>query len=431
MKFDELAESTTLLKHFLDDTSSFCRGEFSKIDYSFYKKNRAKLDFYITKSFLNENFDELFEKSNLILPKYIFENNLGEARTLDANEKYQLCKIIGDEQDKKFNPSKFISSKDYCKMDTRFSSDPKLAYKLIRNSLSHFEYRIQDDRIFIEKEYYNENRMFNCEISVSSLATLVASTIGLPSFSCKKGAYDYIPFASATYPQNSFFVKIQNIDHNPFSPGHFHQIYASVPRTAINHNHIIKDIKYKLSLSPLKCNFYVKAVYPDKDVLKKAGLSKITNSSDASLYLCALDERIQSGGVYIMIHDLISDLACYSDKIDFSRYKALMPLINNTVFISFMTIVFDDYFIHNFNGKLNPDLFIEKTGVNITDIPRRLRNSLAHSRYRFDNIFDSSKGIIIEFWDEKNGEKNFECKISKENAQKLTSDYLGSILSFK
>ena len=433
MELGELKESTKLLGYFLKDIDSFCKGDYGRINRNFYKKYGEKLKFYITKSLLNDSFDELFEKSSLLLAKYVFENNFSTAKMVYAREDYELELKTHNDGDapNKTDILRAVNPKDYCKMDKRFSSDPKLAFKLIRNSLSHFEYKIENDRIIINKEYYKENRLFSCTISISSLSGLVLNTIGFPGISCEKGAYDYMPFICSSDPQRSFFIKIQNLEHNPLSPMHFQKIYTSVPRSTLSASAIVKEIKEIIPRLPLKVNFYVKAIYPDKNIMKKAGISKISNAKEVSLYLCALDENIRIGGIYVMIIHLLRDLAYQPDNIDFSEYKPLFPMINNTVFISFMTIAFDDYFIHGFNGNLNPDLFTEKNGIKINEIPRRLRNSLAHSRYRFENIFDSSKGIIIEFWDEKNGKKTFECKITKENAEKLTNEYLNSVLSNK
>jgi hypothetical protein len=63
----------------------------------------------------------------------------------------------------------------------------------------------------------------------------------------------------------------------------------------------------------------------------------------------------------------------------------------------------------------------------IKKVPIKLRNSLNHARYKFYDILDDSKGIVIEFWDQDKNEINFSCKITKENALKLIKKYLETL----
>lgn len=187
--------------------------------------------------------------------------------------------------------------------------------------------------------------------------------------------------------------------------------------------------KYLKKLVSSFGSYYIKREKFDDEIVNKAGLAGIYTDEQYFLYMCAYDKTIGAGIIYDSLISLIFSIRDkkIEEMSDFFSY--FYPILSNAVFICYMSLVFDDLFSRNFNGTIDSGLFIQKTEIEDKKLPWKFRNSLAHSRYYFENIFDPSEGIVIEFWDEKNGNKNFECQITKKNAEKLIDQFLSQMLN--
>lgn len=410
MKTDYL-EGIATVKQFLNDIDLLSENKVVDINLSFYKKNYEKLLFYISKSFLSDNYDQLFYNLDPEVADAVFNNKT----------------FLNPEIKKYHSISLYLNERKYCKMPERFHNDPMNAYKVIvRNALCHYNYKLKDDRVIIDKVNFEEG----AEISIASIICLVRDTLSSYGMSTKKGAYDYCCLLSPIENQSKMIL-IKNLKDNEQAP-----------------SLIIKNLNYQLKkqglkqirISPKKLmiflkqfvaqfgDYYVKVLSFKPDIMRKANLFKISNRKELDLYMCAHDDIKRAGIAYNILLNLIFKLRDGKTE-SLSHLTDFYPILSNTIFISYMSLVFDDLFTKKFAGNINSKLFIQKTEIEDKDIPRKLRNSLAHSRYRFEDIFDSSKDIVIEFWDEKDGIKNFECKITKENALTLINDYLVQLSS--
>lgn len=160
---EDYLEGISTVKHLLDDIGVLAKKEYERIDFDFYKNNFEKLLFYISKSLISDNFDELFQNIDLGQAKAVFTNDLAPVTIPGINPSA---------------PSKYMNSHIYCEMPERFLEDPKLAYKfIIRDSLCHYDYKIKDDRIIIDKIFYEENLPVHAEITVASLMSLMRNTL--------------------------------------------------------------------------------------------------------------------------------------------------------------------------------------------------------------------------------------------------------------
>jgi len=405
MKTDYL-EGIATVKHFLDDIGLISQKKYSAIDLDFYKNNFEKLLFYISKSFLSDNFDELF---------YNLDD---ESINTVFNEGIRLNKFL----DKHSDLAIYLSTHQCCKLPKRLHDDPMLGYRVvIRNALCHYRYKLNKDRVIFEKVEFNEG----AEISVASLAVLLCGTLASYGQSRKKGAYDYWPLLDR-YGNGSFLIMIKNIDDNTIAPADLivwsQQILGK--RQTIDASLSRKFIDYVKGYAPNFGRYYIKKINFDQTIMKKAKINRVSNIEELNLYMCAHDDIKRAGIAYSTLTRVLfalsnNDIDSIEDEIG-----SLGPILSNTVFISYMSLVFDDLFARDFNGTIKSGLFIEKPKVEDKSIPWKFRNSLAHSRYRFENIFDSSGKIVIEFWDEDKNGINFECKITKENATTLIEDYL-------
>lgn len=404
-------EGISLVKHFLDDIIFLSREEYDEIDFSFYDDKYEKLLFYISKSLLSENFDELFANIDVRQAKATFNNKLEE-----VNLGIPLS-----------SASKYMIDHQYCKMPKRFSDDPILAYKfIIRNSISHYEYKLKEDRVVIDRMFFEENLPVYAEFSVATLMALLRNTLSSFGSSNKKGAYHYYRFLNPQVGKSCYF-KIVNLEDNIVSPADVAKAFAYREKIYGRSPSASSYRKYLDEIAKITGRYYIKREDFDKCIMEKAGISSIDTVEDYFLYMCAYDGAMRSGIVYDTLIDLVFSLRDKTIKDRFDFFSRFYPILNNSIFILYMSLVFDDLFTKDFNGTINSGLFIEKSELEDKDIPRKFRNSLAHSRYYFENIFDSSEGIIIEFWDEKNGIKNFECKITKKNAETLINQYLSQI----
>ncbi len=402
---EEYFKGIAIVRQFLDDIELLSDKKYDEIDFDFYEKKFEKLLFYISRSFLSSNFDELFYNLDDEVPKTIFN------QTGFLNPKVKNYSAL----------TKYLFEHQYCKMPERLLQDPILAYKVIRNMLCHYEYKIVGDKIIFEKVDFDKN----AEISVASMVKLLQETLTSYGKSTKAGAYDYWPVLSSTEGKSCMFL-IKNLEDN-----------IAPPSSVITH------LSYELKKNELKTipstnsfyiflkemanhlgRYYIKKVCFNQETMEIAGISKISNHDDLDLYMCAYDRIKRTGIMYNMLVDILFSLHNQSTNHLHDEYNRFYSILSNTVFISYVSLIFDDSLAKNFNGIVDSNLFTKKTAVQDKDIPRKFRNSLAHSRYCFKNIFDSSGKTMILFWDEESGERNFKCEITKKNLLKFIRDCL-------
>lgn len=409
MKTDYI-DGITTVKHFLDNIDLLSAGKINKIDLGFYKNNYEKLLFYISKSFLSDNYDDLFSKLDPEVSDAFFNDKT----------------FLNPDTDTYSPISIYLSEQKYCKMPDRFHMDPMNAYKVIvRNALCHYAYRMKGNRIIVNNVNFDEG----AEISIASIVGLLKYTLSSYGMSTKKGAYDYFYLLSPVEGQ-SRMILIKNLEDNQQAPTMIveylvHFLDKEGLRREVQSPKVFIDFLKRIVAN--FGNYYIREFSFRPDIMKKAGIFRVSSRKELDLYMCAHDEIKRAGIAYNMLLDLIFRLRDGEIASLYEDYDSFYPILSNTVFISYMSLVFDDLFARNFDGTINSGLFVERPSIKDKDIPWKFRNSLAHSRYRFENIFDSSMGIVIEFWDEKDGIKNFECKITRENAIALIDDFLAQI----
>lgn len=404
----EYRKGIGVVKHFLDDIELLSDKNYDRIDFGFYRDNYENLLFYISKTLICDNYDKLSDEVNF---KFIDAMITSEGLDKPSKSGWAFS-----------SPSKYIDDHLYCKIPERLLNDSKNTFRVIRIALCHYNYSIANGIVTLKEV----DRNSNAYISIASLVGLLRGT--LLNFGCsnKKGAFHYYRFLNPTEGESCYF-KIENISDNVVPPAE-----------------IVKGFKYREKIwgkpaSAKEClkemrvisdkigRYYIKKEKYDRKIMEKAKISDVSTDEEYFLYLCALEDAVRAGIVYECLIDLIFALRDKTIKERATFFRRFYSIFSNTIFITYMSLVFDDLFARNFDGMINSDLFIKKPEIEDKSIPWKFRNSLAHSRYAFDNIFDSSKGIIIEFWDENNGSKNFECRITKENAMKLIDDYLAQI----
>lgn len=408
---EKFLEGIENVKRFLSDIELLSSASYDDIDFDFYKNNYEKLLFYMSKSFLSDNFGELFEKLDEEVARTVFNDKQGEA--IDSP-------LV-----------RYITERHYCRIPRRLLADPMKAYKVIvRNYICHYDYSFDKDRVVFKSVDFDRDAI----MSIASIVNLVVATLSSRGRSTKKGAYEYYSLLSERENQSILF-KIQNTQDNILAPSsvviHFdHDLKLSGKKYFINSSPRLFNAFKRTLLDTFKYaanihgHYYIRCEDFEFETMKKAHISGVSNKTELDLYMCAHDDIKRAGITYNMLLDIIFKLRDKDIKglreID-SRYY---PVLLNTVFISFMSLVFDDLFAKNFCGVIDSGLFIEKSDIKDKDIPRKFRNSLAHSRYHFEDIFNASNGIIIEFWDEDDKGINFQCKITKKNAEKLIDSYL-------
>ena len=111
----------------------------------------------------------------------------------------------------------------------------------------------------------------------------------------------------------------------------------------------------------------------------------------------------------------------YNNNDFVNEYKIYLPLFNNEFIICYLNIIFWDYACQH-NSIISSNLFKYINPIEEKNIPRKIRNSLSHCHYRYEDITDNSAFVIIEFWDEYESKINFKCRIKRENIKNLTDD---------
>ena len=404
----EYRKGIRIVKHFLDDVELLSQGKYSRINFSFYKKNYENLLFYISKTLICDNYDKLSPEINLEFIGAVVTN---EGIDKPTKSGWAIT-----------SPSKYIDNHLYCKMPERLLSDPRNMFRVLRIALCHYKYVVANGIVTLNGVDCDND----AEISIASLIGLLRGTLLNPGNSYKKGAYHYYRFLNPFEGESCFF-RIENLTNNLISPIDIAKAFKYrelVWGKPVSPRECLRQMR---ELSSLNGNYYIKREKFDKTIMKKAHISSVSTDEDYFLYLCALEDSTRAGLIYEGLIDLIFSIRDMTVKKRASFFGRFYSLFSNTLFITYMSLVFDDLFSRNFDGTISSGLFVDKPSIEDKNIPWKFRNSLAHSRYSFEDIFNPSKGIIVEFWDEDKGVKNFECRITKENAMKLIDEYLKQV----
>lgn len=387
--------------------------DLSTDDLLFFIANEKNILFYLSKSYINDNFIELLEQVDIELIKEILSGKAYDVFT-------ENCFFI----DNDIITNDLLNNQHF-EISPKLFDNPIYALGIVRNNLSHFNYDVEVDKVVIDDKIKKEKLVF----SVDSLILLLLAAFSNQGQSYKKGAFDYFVVG------NNIVSIINKDDENQYTPYDMKLEIQSSFEKAIRINKCVYTLDEFLEDATNILNEYgnyeIKVETIDTKILKKLKIEKINTQEDMNLYVSYTDNircaTISYKLIITMLHLLTSDKMA----IHYNEFKKYFPIINNTLFISYMTLVFNDYMVHDCDGFIE-DVFESideeyKIIPKIKKVPIKLRNSLNHARYKFYDILDDSKGIIIEFWDQDKNEINFSCKITKENALKLIKKYLETL----
>lgn len=411
-----------ILKQFMDKVYKISNNkkDNTEEDLLFYVSNYYEILFYLSKSYLNDNFADLVEQIDENLVKDVFTGNITK------NNFYKDCFIHDNEQ-----IIEELIKNQYFQLPSTMLNNISETFRLIRNYLAHFNYIIMNNMVIIdlkEKDIkkYNINTI---SFSIESLTILILATLSNQGQSYSKDAYDYYTlafyenFSNKINIEHSVILKISNnSNNNKYTP-------LNITKYITNQN--ITQLDDVINITKILGKYKITKIDFDRNIINKLDyeLLNINNSQNfINLYMSCFDDKRRATISYKFALGILYLLVNGREEEIYSIYKNYFKIINNTLFICYMSLVFDDYSIEK-NGVVNESLFKELNFYRKNEnIPRKFRNSLAHARYRFDDILDDSKGIIIEFWDEKDKVINFKCKITKENALLLIDKYVESLI---
>ena len=382
-------------------------------DLLFLIANEKEILFYLSKSYINDNFIELLEQVDIELIKEILS---GQA--VDVFSKN--CFIVNNDI-----ITNSLLNNQYFNISQKLFDNPIYALEIVRNNLSHFNYMVLFNTVIIDDKIKKEK----LEFTVDSLILLLLAAFSNQGQSYKKGAFDYFVI------ENNIISIINKDDENQYTPYDMkleikNAFEEAVRRYKCNYT-IDKFLEDTKKLLNEYGNYEIKVEAIDTKILKKLKIEKINTQEDMNLYVSYIDNIRCATISYKLIITMLHLLTSGKMAIYYNEFKKYFPIINNTLFISYMTLVFNDYMVHDCEGFIE-DVFeyIDneyKKIPKIKKVPIKLRNSLNHARYKFYNILDDSKGIIIEFWDQDKNKINFSCKITKENTLKLIKKYLETL----
>lgn len=390
--------------------------------------NYNKNDFWyllllLSKGYLNDNFHKMFDMINDDFIKKAFTCSLARDDFFDNT-------FMTDNED----ILKLLLSNQYFKFPKIINNYSDL-FKKIRNHLSHYNYTYENNII---KFYSNAYKSEIC-ISVATLTLLLLASLSNIGQSKKINAFESSILLINTIPiELTVTNKIENNDITP----------NDVIRNELNHqlNYIINIIKSNIKdITKEELPFItidiIKQILPDfmNDIGYDVHIEPLDDNIcfQISTYLennIDIDNHIFNN-LYQMVKSDIK-MATISYKIfisilykiinnkDFcNEYKIYLPLLNNELIICYLNIVFCDYAWQH-NSIISSNLFEYINPIEEKNIPEKIRNSLSHCHYRFEDITDNSAIVIIEFWDEYESKINFKCRIKRENIKKLTDDYI-------
>ena len=202
-----------ILKQFMDKVYQISNNkkDNTEEDLLFYVSNYHEILFYLSKSYLNDNFADLVEQIDENLVKDVFTGNITK------NHFYKDCFIHNNEQ-----IIEELIKNQYFQLSSTMSNNISETFRLIRNYLAHFNYIIMHNKVIIdlkEKDIkkYNINTI---SFSIESLTILILATLSNQGQSHSKDAYDYYTlafyenFSNKINIEHSVILKISNNSNN-------------------------------------------------------------------------------------------------------------------------------------------------------------------------------------------------------------------------
>ena len=402
MQFDKRIyfADVELFKEYMNDFSSYDCGK--KIEYS--KEKFWHLLFLISKSYLNDNFHKLFNMVNDDLLEKVFTCTLHigdyfeDAFPIDNNSILEL----------------FLSNQHF-NVDNNFNDYKKL-FKIIRNHLSHYNYEFENNII----KFYSYDYKLHVSFSVATLVLILLASLSNIGQSKKINAFE------------TFMLRLND------------DVYEVVVRNKILNNELTPNDVSRNIVKPLLSNtfrgkkesdlekiegYLCSILFPN--ILKETGYEVKINRFDKSImeiiakYLGEIEEIEEQEfiNLYQMINSsikmstisykyLITILfGFFTNKRDYYKeFSLFIPLMNNELIICLLNIVFCDGVARKYNN-VSDYLFQQIKPRKIASIPWKMRNSLNHCHYKFQDITNDDSDVMVEFWDENENVINFECKI--------------------
>lgn len=399
------------------------------------KNNYYELLISLCTTYMTDNMEELYKQCNKEWVNNIFFNH-------ETKDEY-VDDLFYDDTNQILD---FLVKNQYFSKNDLLLKKPLKAIEIIRNHLAHYNYNLNGNLIS-----FNDNednfKFGSLSFSVESLILLEISILSTNGQSFMKGSYDYLYLTA--YEQKNFFIVpeeyrmlkiIKMNDKEDIMPTYLKKSLQT------KNNDFLKDKKYENEIEKLRNDlvnnynsfinnrlidgFKYEIYELNTDIINRIksinkDLMKFDKSKKfCTIYSCTIDDIRRSTIAFqkiIHILHLIMD-----DKVNsiYTVYSDYFKIINNSLYICYMALVFNSVFAYNFD--LMQDYIISKH-FNVEEgkkISIKFRNSLMHCRYRFNDILDDSNGITIEFWDENKGKKNFECEITKGNSKDMIDNYI-------
>lgn len=379
--------------------------------------------FSISKSFINDNFHKLFNQVDKEYVENVIYCNVGLTDFRDdcfQSLTTQILKELLSKQHFKIYPEKL---------------NYKVIFKYIRNHLAHYNYEKKDNIIYIKDDKYK------LEFSIASLCLLLLATLSNQGQSKTVGSYDYALLKANYFTNDAVFLKTKFKKNMPLYPLDYlimYQEFFNLSLIALKNENlqVEPEVIHNVCLDQFNKTNNIELYFEElnEDILKninwynkKKNLNinfKTEENAWLNIYVASSDEIRKSSIAYKLIVQSIYILYL-NNNYDFNNIKKLYKtLINNELFIAYMNLVFCDYFLNRTKLEFVDNLFETIKPKSCNNIQRKLRNSLSHCNYRFDNILDDSSDIIIKFW---NDIDNFECRVKKSEMNKLIEKYLYNI----
>ena len=383
------------------------------------KENFWHLLLLLSRSYINDNFHKMFELVNTDYLARIFSGTVTREDYFDntfTTNNEEILKLLLNNQFINITPN---------------NNNYKELFKTIRNHLSHYNYKFENNII----SFYDNKLNINISFSIASLCLILLAGLSNKGQSNRINSSDSSILRTNNLP--SEITVTNQIDYNEITPLELIHIIRNdliVPLFIIIKSEITNIPNEELPIEILKRTL--------PDLISEYGYNIKINPINSHIreqinnYLDKYDFNIndnQYNNIYhIIIDEIKRSTISYKlfieilyHKNNLNNFKEYLPILQNQIIIDYLNIVFCDYAYKQQNILSNE--FFEYLNPNKKEnIPQKLRNSLAHCHYRYQDITNSSSDIIIEFWDEQNNKINFECKIKKGKIEKLIEAYINS-----
>lgn len=399
------------------------------IDYSIFdEKDFWHLLLLLSRGYLNDNFHKIFDMVNEIYLEQVIFCSVTIDDFYDNTFLYNNYEILN-----------ILINKQHFKIDP-YISDYKKIFRIIRNHLSHYNYKYEKDLITFEEKEDNITISF----SVSTLVLLLLATLSNVGQSNKIEAYENF-ILDLQY--NTVDIKaINNVNQNIMTPlelirseelVQYINCIANYTRELCDLPEEEKEVVFIEILRTLLSDYgkqhgYIFNIdFLDSNVIDSIykAWKKNPQMGDVDIFkniYNMLKDNIKCSTIsYKIFVDLLYRMCISKSKID--DYDSYMPILKNLIIINYLNIVFCDYAIKR-NTSLSNEFFEYLEPISCDKIPSKIRNSLAHCHYKLDDMLEESSDIIIEFWDEKKNVINFKCKIKKNKVNSLIENYIKFIV---